>query len=185
MDRITKIWLFAAGASLLILGAWGIKQYRQLMDGIYRGFSVLSGAIIHSLSSKLVKITLLFKIDNKGDLSVDVVSQNYIVYINGTQVASVNTSEVIHILKNDFTTFPLPIEFKPSDLIRAGVKNSDAIFTDHSKIKISIKGTFSFRVVAAGKLKANLLKINNYPLNESFTLADIEKSVKQKSTAKA
>lgn len=178
--------IVGASALALLTGVfiYMYKQFKLLYNAVY----TVAGAVVHNISATDINFTLLLKIDNKGDLNVDISSQNYDVYFNDSKVAHIEypTKEQVascnklsgkdkksclakyntHIASNSSSTIPLYIQFDPRDLLK-NYNNIAALIADKSKIGIKIKGAFTFT--------AGPITMKNFPFEETLTLNDLTK----------
>jgi LEA14-like dessication related protein len=153
------------GLSLIFLGTYLNKQYKMLMDGIVKAFTKINGVVIKQLSLSNLQFTLMFKIVNKGDLSVDVTKQSYNLYINNIQVATLVNNNILRISSQSITNFPIDVNLVTKDLLKAGANNLQYILTDKSKIVFKIVGTLT--------IKAGIITLKNLPIQQTFSLADL------------
>ena len=153
---------------LAVWAGYGIYLYRQ-GKRLYEAMYTVSGAVIQELSLNSVSLTLLLKIQNKGDLSVEITGQQYDIFVNKIKVTSINNANKVKIHSNTCSVIPLQVKFNPQDLFKVGLDNLSFIIGDKSKIMVEIKGRLNFT--------AGAVRMKDFKLNESMTLAQIiEKS---------
>lgn len=166
--HLNKAEKWTIGGILAVWAVYGIYLYRQgkrLYDAIY----TVSGAVIQELSLNSVSLTLLLKLENKGDLSVEIIDQTYDIYVNNIKVSSINNKNKVKIHSNTCSVIPLQVKFNPKDVFKAGIDNLAFLVGDRSKINIQIKGKFSF--------EAGAIRMRDFKIDENMTLAQIiEKS---------
>lgn len=154
----------AIGGILTLIVGIGIYVYRQY-DHLVKAGKKLIGAKVHNLSLSGVNATVYVEIDNKGDLSVDVIGQDYNIYVNDKFVSNVKVKDDIRINSNGKSILPLTINFNPQTVLMAGLVNLTSILSDKSKIIISVKGSLS--------IKTGVLSVKNFGFNVDMTLAEI------------
>jgi LEA14-like dessication related protein len=162
--------LIVYGGAVLLVAGVGIylyKQYSLLMDGFINGFKVISGAIIKKLSANEISFTLIYKVTNKGDLGVTVTNQKYSVYINNTQVSTITNSQPLKIKGGSTTSFPLNVDINPQEDL-SKVLNLDTLL-----MGISNKNSIVFKISGVFSFSAGILKLKDFPFEETFTLADL------------
>lgn len=159
-----------------ILTGWivyGIYLYRhgkRLYDALY----TVSGVVIQELSLDNVSLTLLLKLQNTGDLSVDITKQKYDIFVNNIKITRIENEDKVKIYSNACSVIPLKVKFSPRDLAKVGMDNLSFLIGDKSKINVQVKGWLSFSV--------GPMKISDFKLDESMTLAQIIEKSKTGST---
>ncbi len=120
---------------------------------------------VHSMSFKKVSLTLFLEFWNKSNLSIDLISQKYKVYLNGVEAAKLGNNKTVKIKPKAKTIIPLNVTFDLSKLLKLSWSNLEAILRDKSKIKI--------RTVGSIEIKSSLLFVNNFPIDFTYTLQDL------------
>lgn len=163
MKASAKRWI-AFGIVILALG--GITWYviRQV-NLLYNYCYAISGAIIKKISLDVVKFTILLKIQNRSDITLNLGRQEYLIYINEIYVTKVTYTEPKKLVSKTSETFPINVEFNPKDLLKAGLQNIQNIIFDKSKLIIGIKGKIN--------AKAGLVSVNDLTIEYNLSLAEM------------
>lgn len=163
----TKYILGGIGALLLVGGAIYVsymsRNIKLLTDALYN--YKLGKYKDIKISFKSIRFTMNLVFDNKGDISAKVLNQNYKVYANGVYVSKAYNDEVLKIKSDGVTNFPIKVEIKVEDMIKAGLKNASQLLTNPEDINIEIKGSFDF--------KAGIVGMNKFPFETSFKIGDL------------
>jgi LEA14-like dessication related protein len=146
---------------LLLLGGYFARQFTILKNSCY----AVVGVVLHELGLKKVRMTVLTKIQNKSDITINITQQKYDIYVNKLLAANFQTNKPIQLLANTETILPIEIEFNPTDLLQKGVKDIQNLLVDKSKLIITTKGVLT---VGAG-----IVNIKNLPVETSMTLAEM------------
>lgn len=98
MDRKALKYL-AIGTGVVSLTAAGIifYQYKKLMNYIIK----LKNFNLISFTQTNFTADVLLGFENKSNLSFDIISQSYAVFVNNKQVASVGNNKLIHVTPGD------------------------------------------------------------------------------------
>lgn len=181
-------WLLAGGVTALALGCiWAASQLKKTYNAIY----TLAGIIVKNISLSDINFTLLLKIENKGGISVDVTKQSYDVFVNNMFVMHVDYPSndqlaackalpisadrgackdkyITRIHHNASDTVPINVQFNPSDKLKEGLQNLSVIVSNQKSVLITVKGKLTF--------SAGLVKMTDFPFEETLTLEDIVKN---------
>lgn len=183
-------WFIGGGLTLLALGTiYLVRQARLLYNAVY----TVAGIVVKNISLNDINFTLLLKVENKGDLHVDIVEQSYDVYVNKMFVSHIEypsaqqlqecsallaadkttckNKYITPIASNSSSTIPLNIQFNPSDLLKTGFQNITSILGNQANVIINIKGKLTF--------KAGPITMKDFAIEETMTLADIVKNSMQ------
>lgn len=150
----------------LLVAATGLAVYmKRQFNLIKESCYTISGGIIHNLALDSVKMTLFFKFVNDSDITIKLSDMNFNIYVNNMFVTKIVRSQEQTVLSKANTIIRLDFEFKPKDLLRAGITNIEPIIYDKEKLIISVKGTFS--------AQTGILKLRNFPIQEDITLKEL------------
>lgn len=147
----------------VIYGTYLKKNIKLLTDALYN--YTLGKYTDVKISFKSIRFTMHLVFDNKGDISAEVLNQNYKVYANGVYVSKAYNDEVLTIKSNGITNFPVKVEISTSDLIKAGLKNASDLLSNPNNIRIDIKGEFDF--------KAGIVGVKKFPFETNFKVGDL------------
>lgn len=182
-----KWWLGGGGTVLGLAILYFARQAQKTYNSVY----TVSGIVVKNVALNNISFTILLKVENKGGLNIDVVCQNYSVYINNMFVANIQhpdptevaackklgtTAEidackaklVTHIPHDSSATVPINVQFNPQDLLKAGLQNMSAIVGNQKNVNIAIKGALTFY--------AGPVKMTDFPFEENLNLADVLKN---------
>lgn len=152
---------FIAISGITAIGIYFKRQFNKIYNAQWA-----FGGIRHlNIGLNRIAFTVLFNIDNTSDMSVDVSEQNYDVFINNVFVSTVKNDTNISIKSRGKSQIAFNIEFKPKDLIIAGLTNIYDLIKDKSKVTVSIKGALS--------ISAGIVKLKKYPFELDFLLSEI------------
>lgn len=161
---ITSKKIILATTAIVILG--GIYTFFKTEFGkLKNACFVLAGGVINNLALNHVNLSLFFKVTNISAIDMEISNVNLNIYINGLFVSNFKNPNKQQINPRASNTMQIDVDFKPADLLKAGVNNITALLEDQSKLVISLKGTIT---VGSG-----IVKVNNYDVNLSMTLKDI------------
>lgn len=149
------------GISAISVISYFKKQFNLLKNACY----AISGGVIHNLSLDSVKMTLFLKIVNESDLTVQLSNMNFNIYVNKMFVTNIKKDDIQTLYSLSDTIVKLDFEFNPKDLLRAGITNIEPIIYDKEKLIVTIKGSVS--------VKAGVLKISHFPIEEEITLKEL------------
>ena len=171
MKDIYKIGIIG-GIGLGIIGvmAYFAKQARLLQDACY----TVSGAIVNEMSLKNFSFTMLLNIKNKSEIDFTVTNQRYNIYVNKMLVAKIEKPNSITVIANGNTTINIDVKFNPQDLLKQGLENMVYLLKDKKNIVIEIKGFLS--------LKAGLVNVKDYQVDERISLSDLLTPSNKKTT---
>lgn len=136
MPSRKKIIIITSIISVIAIASTVIYlQYLKLMNYVITFKSVKAKTITDSL----VSIDLIINLNNKSDVSFDITSQLYTIYINGKQIAKIGNSDVVKIAKGD-NTIPLAIAFNPKKVLNdsGGTQGLISFLLSPDKLKITI-----------------------------------------------
>ena len=146
---------------ILALGYYYYRNYKKALAYCY----LVMGAVVHELSLQRISFTLMLKVKNKSDYSAKISNQRYDVYVNDMLISKITNPGTQIINARGYSTFKIDIEFKPADLLKAGVHNIGEILYDKSKLLIDVRGLVT--------LESGMVKINDYKLDIRYTLAEL------------
>lgn len=153
----------AAGAIAIVSlsAAFLFLQYKRIMNYTLK----LKNLRLISFTQNSFVIDVLLAFDNKSDLSFDIVSQKYEVYINNKIITGVGNKNLRHI-KPGISEIALRIAANPERILKeqGGMKGLLGLVSNPqaTKIKIIIKLTVKFY----------LIKVN-IPFTIEKTLAEL------------
>ena len=146
---------------LITFGIYITNQIKLLKDSCW----AIIGCIIRNMTLESVELTLMLKLMNRSDLAIMIGKQQYMIYVNGTYIATVQKTEGFSWASGATVTLPLDIVFNPQDLLKGGVSNIVALLGDKTKFIITIKG-----VITA---KSGIVSISNLKFETTYTLAEL------------
>lgn len=162
MKTIHKISIVGGlGLVLIAISSYVAKQARLLKDACY----TIVGAVIHNISYNNFSFSLLMHISNKSDINFSVSNQRYNIYINSMLVAKIEKPKIINVNAKGKTTVSIDVKFNPQDLLSKGMESIGYLIQDKTKIIIEVKGYLS--------LKAGVVTVKDYEVDERLTLADL------------
>jgi LEA14-like dessication related protein len=162
MNKYVK-WGIIGGVTIGVIGLT-YYLYRQL-NKLYDYCYAMSGAVIKKFTLNQISLTLMIKLKNNSDITVELGEQNYNVYINDYYVGTVKYTKPATWYGKSVLTFPVDVEFQPQDLLKAGMKNIQALIADKSKIIIKIEGFVN--------AKSGILNIKDFKFDYTMSLADL------------
>lgn len=169
MEASTKkmIVLAVVATAITAIGVYFKKQLSLLKDSC----SLIAGGVIHEISFNKIYFTLILKIKNKSDITVIAKKINLNVYVNNLLVSKITQNENQKIVSKTYSNFNVNIDFNPKDLLKAGLKNIEAILTETDTLAIRVEGTMS--------IESGALMVNSIPIQEKFTLKELTSSDKK------
>lgn len=169
MKTSYKVIIGLLGAGVIGTGLFLWNQYQVLYKAINDAFTKKPAiSKLNNLSLSDIGFTLVYSVNNTGILSAIVTNQKYDVTINGGKsVVTITNNNPVELKGNAISQFPLVINLTTKELLNAGVNNLKSILLpeERKNFVIRIKGNFSY--------KAGILSGKNYPLDITFTLADL------------
>lgn len=126
----------------LILGLVGftawyiIRQYKMISDYCYKFWK---GKIV-SIGLKKVELKLWFVITNKSSIDIQIISQAYKVYVNGSMISNINSSDYISIPAHGNGQFVINVTFNPLQILQVSLFNIGDLLANRENIKIDIEG---------------------------------------------
>lgn len=127
---------------------------------------------IKKISFTRFSLILFLKFWNKSNLSIDILSQKYKVYLNGVQIVELENDKPVTIEPRAKTIIPLNVTFDLSKVLKLTVSNLRAILKDKNKIKIRTMGSI--------QVKSSFLFVNNFPVDFTYTLQELLDLAKEK-----
>lgn len=163
MDAKLKTGIIVGGTVLAVAGIVGylFREFNKLYNSCY----AVVGAVIHDFSLTNVRLTLFVKIENTSDISLTIDKQFYDVYFNDMQVATFSTSEPMRLTSNSDKTFPIEVQFDPTDLLKQGVKNISGLIKNRENLEIKVKGILS--------VKAGIARVDDLFFETSWSLKEL------------
>jgi|ERR1035437_2629100 LEA14-like dessication related protein len=168
MKTSYKVIIGLLSAGVIGTGIYLWNQYQVLYKAINDAFTKKpSIGKLNDISLTNIDIVLVYNISNQGILSAVVTNQNYDVTINGKSVSSIKNNTPVNLKAKGISQFPLTVVLNPENLLKIGFNNLKSILvpSERKNFVIRIKGSFSYN--------AGILSGKNYPLDITFTLADL------------
>lgn len=161
----TKNWIIlsVAAVGIVSVGVYLNKQFKKL----YNAEWLFGGIKNLRVSSDGISFTVVYNVNNEGDISVIMSEQNYDAFINGKFVAKISNKTNQKIRSNQVSQIPFHITFKPRDLINAGFINFISLMGNRDNVNILIKGFLD--------IKTGIIKMKKYPFQLNFNLGEIGK----------
>lgn len=161
------------GIAGVIVGLSAIGIYlKSQLSKIYNGNWKLAGVKNLNVALDKISFTVMFMLENKGDISVVVSEQNYNVFINGVPVSNINNKTNVKIVAKGFSVIPFDISISIRELLSVGLMNLGDFISNKEKIVIKTKGSLS--------IKAGIVSLKKYPFELEYTLAQILDAKKSK-----
>ncbi len=130
----------AIGVAILALigfAAWySIRQFKAISDYCYKFWK----GKVTFLSLKRIDFSLWFVITNKSDIDIQIISQQYKVMVNGTNVSNVGSSDLILLPAKGKGTLKIDATFNPLQIVQIALLNVSDILAKRENIKIDIEG---------------------------------------------
>lgn len=146
----------------VLIGLYFRKQYQLLYNSCIK----FAGLRNVKLSFQQVKMTILLAYFNKSAIAVEITSQAYDVYVNNMLAATVESKTPTMVPSSDKALLALDIQFKPKDLLMAGLQNINQLLFNHSAMVIKFSGVI--------KVKAGIIS-TTIPYEYEDTLANMTK----------
>ena len=160
-----KYLIVIGGVGLTAYGiSWLVKQQAMLGKTCMKA----SGFVPVKLGINNADINIKFKMKNKSSVGYYLKNQVYNVFINDQFVGVIRNPNKLYIVPEKSTDVWLNVKFNPLQVANISWDTIVDMISKNSDVKIQIKG--NAKVVAAGGLFAF-----NYPVDESFTLAELVK----------
>ncbi len=130
---IKKKHIIVGGIALVTLtGAALYWQYTKIMNYVLK----LTNVKFKTFSLKKVDFDLSLAFTNNSDLTINIVSQDYKVYVNNVEILKVTNKTGTQLLKNDTSPINVNLQLNP-DMIATKLKASAINFlTNPDKIQI-------------------------------------------------
>lgn len=141
--------------------------YREFNKLYYSCYAIV-GAIIHDFSLTNVRITLFIQIENTSDITVTVDKQFYDIFLNDMQVATFSSDTPMKLSSNSTKTFPVQVQFDPTDLLKKGVKNISGLIKNRENLEVKVKGVLS--------VKAGIARVDDLFIETGWTLKELTES---------
>jgi LEA14-like dessication related protein len=166
MDAKLKTGIIVGAAVVGVTSVVGylLNEFKKLYHSCY----AVVGAVIHDFSMTNVRLTLFVKIENMSDITVTVDKQFYDVYLNDMQVATFQSTEPMRLTSNSEKTFPIEVQFDPTDLLRQGVSNIGNLIKNRENLEIKVKGVLS--------IKAGIARVDDFFMETSWSLKELTQS---------
>lgn len=139
MNRSGKIVLISAAAAAAAYGiASAYRQLKLVQDTDFQPISVQKKL----LTFKKIILELSAQIGNKSDISFEIYSQDYDVYINDIFVGKVVNNQTVRIPKKGKGVSNYTIGFDPAKVVRAGFSKNplDGVMKIKGKLKTKTFG---------------------------------------------
>lgn len=171
MKTSAKIAIGLIGVGIVSVSTW---LYIQVQKIINAPFKIISAKDI-DVSGGEIKFTLISQITNESSISAYVKEQYYEVFFNGNRISKIENKGEIFVgaankydkngnLKPNNAKIPLKVEIDKKALTDALLTNLTNLVANKSKVKLSLKGYFTWR---AGIVSTK------QPFELSYTLQEI------------
>lgn len=164
MTPKTRTILIIGGVIAAVFTAVGIYAYRQYKL-LYNYCYAMTGAVIKSFGLNKIAMTIMVKLKNRSDITIELGDQSYDVFINDYYISTIKYTKPASWVSKSSVTFPLDLEFAPKDLLKAGLKNIQEFVTDKNKIIIKIVGFVN--------AKAGVISIKDLKFEYEMSLAEL------------
>lgn len=139
--QIKKKHIVAGGLALLTLtGAALYWQYTKIMDYVLK----LTGVKFRSFTLNKVDFDLSLSFQNNSDLTINIVSQDYTIYVNNTEVLKVVNKNSSTLVKNAISPVNVNLQFNPQQIAN-NLKGAAINFLTNPE-KINIKFDIKLKV---------------------------------------
>jgi LEA14-like dessication related protein len=162
MANIRKI---LAGALIVGAGTIVVTYFQRQAKLLYNSCIKFRGVKQIKVSLQNFSMTLLLDYKNKSDISLMLVKQTYQIYVNGFLASTITSKEKTKIISHQTATLRLEVEFKPKDLLAAGLKNIEQILLDKEGIVIEVKGKMT--------VQTGIIFYSDLPFTEKMTLGEL------------
>ena len=153
------------GVALTAYGiSWIAKQQSMLGKTCFKP----AGFVPSKLTINNADINIKLKMKNKSEVGYYLKNQVYNAYINDQFVGVIRNSNKLYIVPEKTTDVWLNIKFNPLQVSNISWDTLRDLIMKNSDVKVQLKG--NAKVIAGGGLFAF-----NYPVDETFSLADLVK----------
>jgi len=167
MNRTGKIIIGSALAlGVVTLGIYIFGEIKKLKEGCVRLL------MVRNLSfNKGINFTAILGFKNRSDLSLNLISQQYKVFVNDYHVADIKSPLEVTVKSHDETPISVDITIDPATTISAGLRNLGSLLLNQKeKIIISLKGSVS--------AKAGVVNVKEIPVDLKWTLKELTEPIK-------
>ncbi len=173
MSKIEKKHIVTAAliGLITITGAILYIQYKRIMNYVIKFYSLK----INTVSMNLVNFDLFLNFINNANVQIDILEQDYKVYINDALVTTATNHIQTTLLANATSILPINIQFNPSSVLKL-LGNSASDIVLHPE-KINLKADIKLKVKLYG-FKVSI------PYVYQGTLKDINDARKANKAAK-
>ena len=81
------------------------------------------------------------------------------------QVATFTSNEPMKLTSNSEKTFPIEVQFDPTDLLKQGVRNISGLIKNRENLQIKVKGVLS--------VKAGIARVDDLFVETSWSLKEL------------
>lgn len=166
LGKILFFGVIAAGVGYTV-------SYLKKQASLIKDYEISVARVkVNSFSFTKVSLTLFLEFWNKSNLSIDLISQKYKVYMNNKPVADLVNNKLVTIKPKAKTIIPLNVTFDFSKVLKLSLASLRDLLENKNKIKI--------RTVGSIKIKSSLLFVNNFPIDFTYTLQELLDLAKKK-----
>jgi len=152
------------GATLAV-GLFAIVSYMGVQIVKLKDSCIRLMKVKNLRTGRGLHLTLILGFKNKSDLSLELKSQQYKVYVNDYHVADIKTPLGIQVVSNKETQIPVDINIDADTLLRAGLKNVTALLFDKDKLVVRLQGSVT--------AKAGIVTVSQIPVDLAWTLKEL------------
>ncbi len=136
--KLEKKYLIAGLIGIVtIAGAFAYLQYKKLMNYTIK----LKNIVVRSANLSSLNFDLFLNFENKSNISFEILSQTYDVYVNDVLISKLKGKQVVKIQPKSTSVIPLKVNIKPSDILNKlgkGALNLIANF-GNNRLKVNVK----------------------------------------------
>lgn len=134
--QIQRKHVIVTGLAILSFAAAGAYwQYMKIKDACIK----FLGLKLNSVSLDKIDFNITLSLKNPSDLSLDILSQQYVVYLNDKEVVTVTNNVSQTIAKNAYSPITVNIQFNPRSVINILGKNATDILLNREKINVRVE----------------------------------------------
>jgi LEA14-like dessication related protein len=133
--KIDKKYLVAGAIGLVtITGAIAYLQYKRLMNYVIKVGKIK----INKISLNNIDFNLILNFENKSDISFDIKSQKYDIYLNNVFIAKVENQSINKINAKAVSQIGLNVKFDPSAALKKLGTGALDLLANSDKIMLKV-----------------------------------------------
>jgi len=159
IKMVVGITLALGGVTLINYFA---QQIKKLKDSCYKLIGIRN---LKMKGGDDLSMTIIVSFENKSDLTVELIKQEYDVSINDKYVATFKSPLDIKVKAHEKTPIEIDIKISPKQLLVAGLTNLEGLLFDKSKLRVGLDGKIT--------AKAGIMIVKDMPFKAQWTLAEL------------